>query len=61
MPAVRDNTALSRFELDVEAQLRLRIVAAPGAVSVTTPNLTHALRWRRPLRFSELGTLLALW
>jgi predicted GNAT family acetyltransferase len=47
MPAVRDNTALSRFELDVEGGLAFaNYRRAPGTVIITHTETPRALRGR---------------
>ena len=47
MPAVRDNTALSRFELDVEGGLVFASYRrAPGTVIITHTETPRALRGR---------------
>jgi predicted GNAT family acetyltransferase len=47
MPAVRDNTALSRFELDVEGRLAFaNYRRAPGMVIITHTETPRALRGR---------------
>jgi predicted GNAT family acetyltransferase len=47
MPAVRDNTALSRFELDVEGRLAFaNYRRAPGTVIITHTETPRALRGR---------------
>jgi uncharacterized protein len=47
MPAVRDNTALSRFELDVEGGIAFaNYRRAPGTVIITHTETPRALRGR---------------
>ena len=47
MPAVRDNTALSRFELDVEGGIAFaNYCRAPGTVIITHTETPRALRGR---------------
>jgi predicted GNAT family acetyltransferase len=47
MPAVRDNTALSRFELDVEGDIAFaNYRRAPGTVIITHTETPRALRGR---------------
>jgi predicted GNAT family acetyltransferase len=47
MPAVRDNTALSRFELDVEGGLAVaNYRRTPGTVIITHTETPRALRGR---------------
>ena len=47
MPAVRDNTVLSRFELDVEGAVAFaNYCRAPGTVIITHTETPRALRGR---------------